>query len=77
MTARRKLLEEVSFYSDTAASAEVNADGVIRAYRTEASKKRRVIRPNVRADRFSIKIKCTEKNSRVVGLTLKFSYYDE
>lgn len=77
LTARRKLLEEVSFYSDTAASAEVNADGVIRAYRTEASKKRRVIRPNVRADRFSIKIKCTEKNSRVVGLTLKFSYYDE
>lgn len=77
VSAKRKLLSEISFYSDTAAQIEVSADGRKKVYGVKGKIARQVIKPNLIADRFSIKIICTEKGARVVGLTLKFDYYDD
>lgn len=77
ITATRKLLGEVSFYTDGNVTVEINADGAVRSYFVAGKKTRSVIRPDIRADRFSVKIKSTEVNARVVGLTLRLSYYDD
>ena len=76
-TAKRKLLSEISFYSATALQIEVSADGRTKAYGVKGKIERHIIRPNLTADRFSVKVKCTEKGARVVGLTLKLRYYDD
>ena len=76
-TAKRKLLSEISFYSATALQIEVSADGRTKVYGVKGKIERQIIRPNLTADRFSVKVKCTEKGARVVGLTLKLRYYDD
>lgn len=67
----------MSFYTDGNVTVEINADGAVRSYFVAGKKTRSVIRPDIRADRFSVKIKSTEVNARVVGLTLRLSYYDD
>ena len=77
MKAKRKILDRVSFYTDKSATVTVKADDKTRTFTVKGGEKKREIKPRMAGDRFSIKIKCTEAKSKVVGLRLKFTYYDE
>lgn len=77
LKAKRKILDKVCFYTDKNATITVKADDKTRSFAVKGGAKKREIKPKMSGDRFSIKIQCTEANSKVVGLTLKFTYYDE
>lgn len=77
LKAKRKILDRVSFYTDKSATVTVKADDKTRTFTVKGGAKKREIKPRMAGDRFSIKIKCTEAKSKVVGLRLKFTYYDE
>ena len=77
ITARRKLLEYISFYTDKKLTVTVKADDKTYDYVVTGKTQKTEIRPKIVGDRFSVTIKSTESGSKVVGLTLKFSYYDD
>lgn len=77
LKAKNKLLDRISFYTDKSATVTVRADDKIKTFTVKGGAKKREISPKMTGDRFSVKIKCTEAESKVVGLRLKFRYYDE
>ena len=77
LKAKNKLLDRISFYTDKSATVTVRADDKTKTFTVKGGAKKREISPKMTGDRFSVKIKCTEAESKVVGLRLKFRYYDE
>lgn len=77
VSATRKLLKEICFFSDADVSVTVNYDANKRTYSVKGKTTKTVLKPNLRGDRFSVRITATEAKNKISGLSLRFEYYDD
>ncbi|MBR1867938.1 MAG: hypothetical protein IJ800_05100 [Clostridia bacterium] len=72
---KKKNLTEVSLFTATRITLEVNCDGKTFQFDVPGGEERKAVRPNIRGYKFSFKIICEEENADVSALTVNFGYY--
>ena len=74
ITAPKKLLKELSFYTTEKCEVKVGADGNEKTFDVQG-KGKIIIRPNLKGNIFDFSIKSNQKEIEVSGLTITLSYY--